>query len=459
MILKQKRVGTVLSMTALVSKTVDSGTFVAGEKFINWLARSKQTAWQFLPLHQTQLEKGSKTKHVPSPYKGYGIGLDPRFLGNDSSLPSAKQQAKFAGDNNYWLKDYVLFCALRDYFGTDNWNQWPTKIRKRDLDSLKKWRKKLAPQIDLHLKIQTQLHLAYQQLQKRATDQKILLIGDLPFYLGLNSSLVWQYQHLFDLGETDKLQRVSGVPLGPKSHFGRQVWGHPLYKWQDNDLLPEIEKLFQIRLKYLASLFDWIRLDHAKGLFFYGVMDLTNNNPDQYLKGPGSEFLEKLIKFTYQQNINIYAEDTGDNLKELRRCLRQHKIPGIKIFRFAYNEKKKIFFDQYLETAKYPINTFAYTTTNDTETLMGYLKQLSAFEVDALIKKLGFSHISSLSHLAKSIRDKVIHSPAKTVLIPLQDWLLTTDRVNTPGTEKEINDLNWHYQMTIPIEDLPIYLY
>jgi 4-alpha-glucanotransferase len=282
-----------------------------------------------------------------------------------------------------------------------------------------------------------------------------MLIGDLPLYLSLNSSLVWQFQNLFDISKDGKMQRTSGVPIGPKSHFGRQIWGHPLYKWQERNLIPKIEKLFEIRLKYLAQLFDWVRIDHAKGLFTYAAMDLTTRNADQYLPGPGKKFLEKIINFAHQQNLNIYAEDTGDKLKDLRECLQSHQIPGIKIFIYAYNEKKKRFVDQYLEVDQYQPNNFAYTTTHDTETLMGYLQQLSATEINTLIKKLNINKTDNLKLLAKQIKDKIINSPAKIVLITLQDWLYTTERINIPGTEKEIDDPNWRYQMITPIEDLP----
>jgi len=461
MSLRKKRIGTVLPITSLVSKTTPKGTFAAGEKFIDWLAKTNQNAWQVLPLHQTQLEKNSKTKHISSPYKGYGIGLDPRFLGNNIPLPSAEQLTEFIKNNNYWLENYALFCALRDHFETDNWSQWPADIKKRNKSSVKRWQKKLTPQINSHIKTQAQLHLSYKQLQKKATAQEIILIGDLPLYLSLNSPLVWQFQNLFDIDLAGKMQRTSGVPIGPKSHFRRQVWGHPLYKWQDKNLIPEIENLFKTRLKYLANLFDWVRLDHAKGLFFYATMDLTQKQSDQYLVGPGRKFLEKIINFAHQQNLNIYAEDTGDKLQELRKCLQSHQIPGIKIFKYAYDEKRKKFIDQYLEIDKYHPNTFAYTTTHDTETLMGYLQQLSATELNSLRKKLNIniSKTTNLKTLAKQIINKIINSPAKMVLIPFQDWLYTTDRINIPGTEQEINDPNWRYQMTTMIEDLPLNLW
>jgi 4-alpha-glucanotransferase len=458
MSLRKKRLGTVLSITSLVSKTAQAGTFAAGEKFIDWLAKTKQNAWQVLPLHQTQLEKGSTTKHIPSPYKGYGVGLDPRFLSSNDPQPSAEQLTKFIKNNHYWLEEYTLFCALRDQFETDDWSQWPTDIRKRNKNSVKRWQKKLTTQINSHIKTQAQLHLAYEQLQKKAADHEILLIGDLPLYLSLNSPLVWQYQNLFDINLDGKLQKTSGVPIGPKSHFGRQIWGHPLYKWQDKNLIPKIDNLFKIRLQYLAHLFDWVRLDHAKGLFFYAQMDLTAEKKDRYLVGPGRKSLEKIIDFAHKQNLSIYAEDTGDNLKELRECLQSHQTPGIKVFRYAYDEKRKKITNQYLEVDKYQPNSFAYTTTHDTETLMGYLQKLSTAEVSTLSKKLNINETKSLNLLAELIRNKIINSPSKMVLISLQDWLYTTERINIPGTEKEIDDPNWRYQMNTLIENLPIEL-
>jgi len=453
--IRKKIVGTLLPMTALVSKSAPEGTFKAGEKFVDWLSKSEQNAWRVLPLHQTELEKGSKTKHVPSPYKGYGVGLDPRFLSNEPLILDDKKLYEFVNENNYWLESYTLFCALRDYFGTDAWSEWPEKIRSRDEETMSKWTEKLSVQINNHLIEQAKLHFAYQKLQKRAVEKKISLIGDMPFYLGLNSPLVWRYQYLFDLDENGLPLRVSGVLVGIKSYFGRQIWGHPLYKWQDSTLLPELEKLFQIRLKYLASLFSLIRLDHAKGFFYYGAIHLSNQRLDKYLVGPGSKFLDKLIRFSKKEKLKIYAEDTGDMLIELRQYLRLHRLPGVKIFRFAYNDKRKIFSNQYLKIDKYPVNTVAYTTTHDTESLLGYLEKLTNLEIKTLMKKMNFIKCFSLTEFAEFIRNTVINSPAKIVLIPLQDWLLTTERINVPGSEKEIDDPNWQYRMSVAIEDLP----
>lgn len=455
MVSTNKVVGTLLPITSLVSKKLDDGTFLAARQFLDWLEKTKQSAWQLLPLNQTQLEPGSATKHVRSPYKGYGIGLDPRFLGKERQDISTQEYEQFRASHDYWVHDYALFCALRDHFGTDNWTEWDREIARREQATLSKWNSRLEKEVEYYVREQAELHVSYAKLRDEAKAKGILIIGDLPFYIGMNSPLVWKYAQLFQLEPDYSLKAVSGVLQGKKSHYGRQVWGHPLYDWQDPSKHPELLQLFKLRLRHLASLFDWIRFDHAKGLFTYGSMSTSKGQRDRYLDGPGASFLNELIDYARNLKLEIYAEDTGDRLVALRQCLRAKQIPGVKIFRFAYNEKRKRFSEQYLDFAQYPINTFAYTTTHDTEPLLPYLEKLSSGERQELCIKLDIDPRSELTEMVKSIRAKLINSPARFAIIPLQDWIYSYARINTPGTEREQNDLNWQYKMESAIEDLP----
>lgn len=58
----------------------NKGKFDSGIIFLDWLKKTDQSVWQMLPLHETQLEKNSIDRHIPSPYKSYGIGLNPQYL-------------------------------------------------------------------------------------------------------------------------------------------------------------------------------------------------------------------------------------------------------------------------------------------------------------------------------------------------------------------------------------------
>ena len=132
--------------------------------------------------------------------------------------------------------------------------------------------------------------------------------------------------------------------------------------------------------------------------------------------------------------------------------LKEMEIAGIRIFRFAI--KGDEINEHYADVNSYPENCVAYTTTHDTETLLSYIQSLTHEQKQKLADYTEVSYESD-KDLTKKLRNAVVHSSAKTVIIPMQDWLLTTDRINIPGTEKEINDLNWQFKLGCPVEELP----
>ncbi len=444
-------------------KKVKHGNLDTALFFLDWLHATGQTAWQLLPLHETQLVPGSKKDHVPSPYKGYGVGLDPSYLSPSlkRKKPSRQEISSFVAKQKKWLPNHALFCALRDHFGTDDWTQWDADVRRRDTKALVVWRAKLKKQIHAYILEQWQLHYGFQKLRNKASKYNIQLIGDLSFYMPLQSPLVWQFQKLFQLSENGEMKKISGVPDGPKSHFGRQVWGHPLYIWDNEKSQKELIKLWKIRLRYLSYLFGWVRFDHARGFFSYGSLDSKDEKNDCMKQGPGASVFNELIVFAQACGLKIFAEDLGterknDRLKFFYITLKKLKIPGIRILRFALTIRKgKKLHPQYADVSAYPANTFACTTMHDTETLMGYLKILSAKQKKTLAKEVRVKFLSDDIALAKNLRKAVIDSPAKVVIIPIQDWLLTTDRINIPGTEKIVGDINWQYRVSVSIENLP----
>ena len=448
----------MIPLSALSSeKFSEQGTFGSGFAFLEWLKDTNQSAWQLLPLHQTPLERGSNHKHIPSPYKSYGIGLDPRYmsLALPCPTPTPKQLEAFVHEQKDWLLDYALFCALRDHFSTDDWSTWPKDIRTYQGKAIQHYTEELKTAITEHIQMQGRLHFQYEIVRKKAQEYTISLIGDLPFYVGYKSPLVWAHQELFDLTSEGKMRKVSGIPDGPEAHFGRQIWGHALYQWQGVDKKEQLVRFWKMRLKYLAALFDWIRLDHAKGLFFYGVIDLEKPLKDIVKKGPGAKVLEELILYARGEGLEFFAEDSGDKIKELRSTLQKLNVPGIRILYFSIAAKKGAkMYSEYGDVPSYPVNTFACTTTHDTETLLGYLELLTSVQKKELAQHAEVRFSTDNIELAKRLRKAIIDSQARGILIPIQDWLLTKDRINIPGTEKDINDPNWQYKLKTPVEKL-----
>ena len=455
----QKTIGTLVPVSAIFSsedQKGDRGTFASGLIFLDWLKKNHQSAWQILPLYQTQLEPGSATKHIPSPYKGYGIGLDPKYLPSAfmNDHPTKDEMDKFTKTHSEWIGDYALFCALRDHFGTDDWREWGKDLMNRDAKALRKWTDQLKEELNDHILMQWRLHKSYNRLRAKAKKLGIALIGDLPFFITLFSPLVWAHQEVFQLDKDGHMQYVSGVLNSSTASFGRQLWGHPLYNWDLHR--GEVLAFWKIRLQYLATLFDTVRFDHAKAFFEYGAMDIRNDKYDSYKKGPGPEAFKELISFCKRIGLLVFAEDSGNKIEELRRFLKIIKVPGIKILRFALKKDDDTINEKYANIANYPENCVAYTTTHDTETLLGYLHELTSEQKQKLATAAGVPYDASDKVLAINLRNAVLASPAHMVIIPIQDWLLITDRINIPGTELPVNDPNWNFRLQAPIEELSI---
>lgn len=443
-----KRIGTLASLTSLYSVTdvpQNRGTFSSGHVFLRWLATTNQHIWQMLPLHPTQWEADSSTP-VPSPYKGYGVGIDPKYLSevDRSTMPSPSQKVNFCRDNREWLEDFALFCALRDYFHTDDWREWDKSLQDRDPESLERWSRALEKEIDEHVVMQWRAHSAYLRLKTAANDEDILMSGDLPFYLSLNSPLVWAHQDAFEIESDGSVRFVSGVTEFPPSFFGRQVWGHPLYNWEDKERWDAIIEVWKIRLRAATPLYDSLRFDYAEAFYHYGAMNSHAAHQDHNRIGPGAVVFEELVRYGREIGLSVFVEDGGTQTVEMEESLLAVHCPGIRIFVFRP------------EISHYPAISVAFTSTHDTETLLSYVARQSDEDKRLLAETAACDYDDDDRVFATHLRTSVIKSHAETVIVPIQDWLLTTDRINIPGSETEVSDPNWRYVVGVPIEEFPL---
>ena len=257
-------IGTFLPLTSLKNLT-------AQVNFLRWLKKTHQNAWLMAPLSDP----------IDKPYKNYGIGYSRIFLENqlgdqesDDKVNLLDRQ-EFFSHHRSWLNDYTLHQALSEYFGSDKWWTWPAELHFRQPAALEEWRLRLQNRISFFLDQQYQLANHFAILKAEATNREISLIGDLPFYVAQESPLVWANQDCFLLRKNGDLKMVSGVPSLPDEPFAAQYWGHPLYNWQEASL-EKIIALFNLRLDFLVSIFDLVRVDHANGFFVTGLCILTN---------------------------------------------------------------------------------------------------------------------------------------------------------------------------------------
>lgn len=418
-----KKIGTLLPLTSL--KNPNHNLITSANNFIQWLSQTNQDLWQLLPLHQTPPK-------ISSPYSSYGIGIHKELFSTQSTNHQHTPE---------WLKEYALYEALSEEFQTHDWTTWPQDIKTRKPQTLTEYCKKRHIPITKHSHIQLNHTESLKSIKKSANQKGIQLIGDLPFYIPLESPLVWQFQDCFQIPTSGQLEYISGVPKG--THFPRQAWGHPLYNWKNHQRLLS---LFKLRLSYLSEFYDIIRLDHAIGFFTYAALHQTNPEKDQLHTAPGTTFFEKLYQHAQSLHVQLIAEDLSDfDMTELRQTMKTLNIPGIRTFTLGLHPQLNLHDNTHTSIWKYPTQTYAYTSTHDTMTLRGYSNALSPQQKKNLAKSSQIPYHKNNLYQAQIYRQALLKSTSQATIVAYQDWVNSTERINTPGT---ISPENWNYTIT-----------
>ncbi len=442
--------------------------------FIDFLKKSGQSCWQFLPVNPV----GAVFDY--SPYMGFSafagcpllispeemvrkgflreedISLIPRF--NNYRVRFAdvvpfknrilrfafekfKNTAEFdefrAGEKE-WLDDYSLFMSLREANNCKSWDQWPRQLARREERSLAKWRIKLAKQIRYHQFVQYLFHEQWAALRQYSRLRGIKLIGDIPIYVGHDSADVWAHQGCFMLKDQWPTH-VAGVPPDYFSDTG-QRWGNPLYLWQTgNKHNPDLYEWWRLRLKKTGDLVDIVRIDHFRGFESFWQIPVAEKTAvnGTWVKGPDKFFFDRMADVT--SGLSIIAEDLGIMTPGVEKLRKSCGLPGMKILQFAFDSDEK---NSYLPHNFTSTNSVVYTGTHDNDTTVGRY-----FDPD--IAGAGKDRVRRYANTDGSrihwdfIR-LAYSSIAETAIIPLQDVLgFGTDcRMNRPSTRTG----NWRWR-------------
>jgi len=465
-----RKSGILLAVSSLPSN-YGIGDF--GPQAFEWLRLLKKTsvkAWQVLPLNP--LGYGN------SPYQPYSSNaMDELYLSLDilkkekllktikpfqknsksvnydavrqfktryiqQAFQAFKPNREYAAfiKNNSWVKNYAIFITFKKLNQLRLWTEWPKEYKKfgnnpsRNLSSFES-------SIQYEMFIQFKLFQQWTSLRKFAKKLGIELIGDIPIYVGIDSDDVWFNQDQFLLDEEGNPTHIAGVPPDYFSKTG-QRWGNPLYRWDKME--KDGFQFWLNRLKYNATLFDTIRIDHFRGFDTYWKIPASCPTAVEgaWIEAPGHA-LFNAIQRAYPR-LKIIAEDLGDLRPEVL-ALRDHfKLPGMKIIQFVIelNPHRQELNDQpYLTTSK----AVAYTGTHDNQTTLGWFKELSLESQTILqqyLKKQGLIKGSVTLRMVTL----TLQSLAYLAVIPLQDILELDDRarMNTPGT---VGSPNWEWKL------------
>lgn len=464
-LLASRRAGILLHPTSLPGLFEFGDIGREADKFINFLSEVRMSAWQVLPLSPTQNDLspyGAYSAHAGNPnlislQKLYDKGwLDKStisdYINNSVDSKSLRlrdayryfttkaghkdQQffEKFKVQHKYWLDDYAFFVCLRQHFNNLSWNQWPLEFRNRHREKLAEFSHHHKTELDFQKFIQHIFFSQWTDLKNYANTKNIIIIGDIPIFVGLDSADVWANRDYFSIDQSGNPIFVAGVPPDYFSETG-QRWGNPHYQW--DNLQHDNFSWWIERIKTQHMLFDAIRIDHFRGLIQYWEIPATESTAQagRWVNAPGKELLGA-IKHNFP-NTCIIAEDLGTITQDVEQLRDEFNLPGMRILQFAFDGSEN---NPHLPR-NYIKNSIAYTATHDNNTTIGWYNSLSEDTKHYVNEIVNHSELSMPWPLIHT----TLASASNTAIIPMQDILELdeTCRMNIPGS---INNQNWKWR-------------
>ena len=463
--------GILLAVTSLPSPYGIGTMGKEAFRFVDMLTDLRQKYWQGLPIGPTSFGDSpyqSFSAFAGNPYlidldilieegllkqeevDGYNWGIrkddiDYALIYNNrfKVLKSAfdrfdvKKDAfkKFCKDNKDWLEDYSLYMAVKNEKGGSEWLSWEEGLRNRDADTLAEYREQLKEQILFWMFLQYKFFEQWKALKAYANEQGIKIIGDIPLYIALDSADVWADRDQFKLDEEGRPSEVAGCPPDDFSDDG-QKWGNPLYDWEKMEA--EGFGWWKERIAANGRLFDIIRIDHFIGVAKYYSIPAQDENArnGRWNKGPGKK-LTDMIEKTLGKN-RIIAEDLGVAVPAVKKLLAKTGWPGMKILLFAFDGNTA---NEHLPHNYEDSNLVVYAGTHDNETIVGYFRDKTEYELAYLYEYL---NIKKKDDIPDAIIRTAYGSVADIAIMQMQDLLKLGNetRMNFPSTV----GCNWRWR-------------
>lgn len=461
-----KETGILMPLSALPSRT---GIGELGRPALEWLEMLEPahvTIWQLLPLNPVG--------YGNSPYQPYSscagdeiyISLDDLYeKGLLKTRPEDFREMEtrvdydavrkfkepflreafwnFRKDEGYekfisqeWVTVYGVFRALKQKNGGVCWNEWPQEERdwceNRTELSAEVWE-----EAGYHMFLQYVFAWQWSEVHKAARERGIRIMGDVPFYVGVDSVDVWGGKDNFLLDTDGRPIFIAGVPPDYFSATG-QRWGNPIYNW---DYMKQQDYRFWVdRIGYNSRMYDIIRIDHFRAFdtFWKIPSSCPTAMEGEWVEAPGYEVLDTLYREL--PDVDLAAEDLGDLRPEVLTLRDHYHLKGMKIQIFGINPEGKYAVDELADRE----NMINYTGTHDNDTLMEWYGNLST-----AAKRKVRRFLTRKGYKQGPVQDRLLAytlgSSARFVILPLADvlGLEKEGHINTPGT---VGSPNWEWK-------------
>lgn len=468
-----RKTGILMAVSSLPSRTGVGELGREAYRFIDLLRENGVKIWQILPLNPVgygnspyqpysscagdelyisldMLYEEGLLSGLPPSFKEHAKSVDydsvrifkEKYLGEafcnfcDKEWLQEDDYQEFASQD--WVYEYGVFRALKAANGGVCWNEW----KQEDKDWAKE-RTELAEEIEMeaqyHMFLQYLFYRQWMQVKDAANEGGIEIMGDVPFYVGVDSVDVWAGKDNFLLDTDGRPVFIAGVPPDYFSATG-QRWGNPIYDW---DYMKEQDYQFWVdRIGYSSRLFDIIRIDHFRAFDTFWKIPATCPTAieGEWIEAPGYEVIDTLIEKI--PGLNLVAEDLGDLRPEVLELKDHYHLKGMKVQVFSIETKGKFAYDSFHDVE----NMIIYTGTHDNDTLMEWYQGLTTAarrKVRQFLKREGFKQ--------GPVKDRLLAytlaCKAEYAVIPMVDIIGQgkEGHMNTPGT---VGSPNWEWRIS-----------
>lgn len=476
--------GILLHPTSLPSRYGIGDLGENAYKFVDFLARAKQTYWQILPLGPTGygdspyqcfsafagntnlispellVKDGFLTDEIINQkpdfpegrvdfgllydWKNYILDTAYENFRNTTSVDLRGKFENFCREENEWLDDYAMFRAIKKSQDQKLWLEWDEPLRLRDENALGEACENLREEIQSQKFRQWLFFRQWSDLKNYANEKGVKIVGDVPIFISLDSADVWCNPQEFKLDENNRPRVVAGVPPDYFSATG-QLWGNPIYNW---DKMREDGFQWWIRrIKATLKTVDVVRVDHFRG--FAAAWEVPGGDKTavngQWVDVPGRELFEAL-KNAFG-DLPFWAEDLGVITPDVKDLRDSFGFPGMRILQFAFGGDAK---NQDLPH-NYIQNCVAYTGTHDNDTTVGWFNSGAGAGSTRGNEQITREREFCLEYLKSDGTEinwdfirAVSASVANTIIVPMQDLLGLGNeaRMNLPASTEG----NWYWQ-------------
>lgn len=466
--------GILLAITSLPSSYGIGTLGDAAFQFVNLLVDLKQSYWQVLPVGPTSFGDSpyqSYSAFAGNPYlidlddlvkegllteteiRGFHWGTDEadidyamiyenRFkvlrMAYEKFDITSEAFCSFTEKMSWWLDDYALYTALKRHFGDKEWQSWDASLRDREPEALAEYGQILHNQILFYKFCQYEFFKQWDVLKNYANSRGVQIIGDLPFYVAADSADTWANRQLFILEKDGTPKIVAGSPPDAFSTTG-QKWGSPIYDWEYME--QDGFAWWQQRMIENREMFDVIRLDHFTGIVKYYTIqnDAEDGTTGKWCKGPGKKLTDAMHGVI--GDTHIIVEDMGPKnlVPGVKKLMNKTGWPGIKILMLAFGDDTA---NEHLPHNYTDSNLVVYAGTHDSETIVGYFRDKTDYELAYLYEYLNIKY-------KEEIPDALIRaayaSIADVAIIQMQDLMKLGNeaRMNAPSTVGS----NWRWRI------------